>query len=135
MHGMRLKFAAIALLAGLACRGSTEPKRLRLAPIAGIEMPTTVSVTDTLTIEFQYGLGCDALDHLDVSQSSTEITFAVWASNENFPCFQRFFYQTGQHVQLVLPPRADPFTVRFRQEEKDSVVVVHTTGIMTGPAR
>lgn len=134
MRGMRLMLPAIALFVGLACRESTEPKHLRLAPIAGIEMPTTVTAMDTLTVEFQYFLGCDMLDHLEVSQSSTAITFAVWREIRNDPCLA-VVAGWGRHVQLVLPPRADPFTVRFRQEEKDSVVVVHTTGIITGPAR
>ena len=113
------------LLAVCSCKSSTEPKHSMLATVYDIEVPSTVLATDTLTIRFDYYLGCEGLDHLETLQSSTGITFEVWVTNDGFPCLQ-FMPASARHVQMVLPPRAAPFTVRFKQTPRDSVLTVST---------
>ena len=124
-RGMQGHVCLALLVAGLACGDSTGPK-VRLAQVYAIEVPASVASNDTLTIGFRYALGCDILDHIDVSQTLSGITFAIWVTNRDVWCFDALVAQEGSHVQLVLPPRYNPFTVRFRQTPRDSVVVITT---------
>ena len=123
---MKLRSTAALLVLCLACNDSTAPK-VRLAPVFDIEVPASLPQDDTLSIGFRYSLGCDALDHREVSQTPYGLTFAVWITNRDVDCFESFASSESSHVQLVLPPRFNAFTVRFKQATRDSVLVVTTS--------
>lgn len=100
-------------VAALACRDGTGPSARRRALITNIRVPASAAATDTVHIAFDYLLGCDTLDVIDVRQTASRVSFAVWTRPTNGPCLASL---TGGHVvHLLLPFRRSPFEAVFQE--------------------
>lgn len=122
-------------LSGLGCRGLlTAPTEFTIF-VNSISAPDAIAPADTLVVRFQGYIGpdqCSRLDRVDRERSPGALDIAFRGERDDGGlCLQ--MPAPLDHVEKVLPPMQDPFTIRVRQP--DGTHLVKTVRIEQAGAR